>query len=386
MRRVIRFGSIAAVLALTAMTLTSCLSFDVSTLSSDAFQGRRTGTAGAAMARQFLSTRLAHYAQPIHPELTGEAAYDQVLGSLTNVVGIIPGTELPNQYVVVGAHYDHLGTSCYTANPADTICNGATDNAAGDAVTLAIAEYLKAHPPKRSVVIAFWDGEEEGLLGSAAYVNSPVVPIAQTVAYVNFDIQGSNLVPSLRNTSFAVGAETGGSELTQVVQQAIGNNTLDDAMVSAIFGAFRSDYANFLNVHVPTVFFSDTTGGCYHTAQDDNSVVDYGKLVKQESIAQEVVQSLANDDATPTWTSAPLATFDDLVAITDIFDRSIGDLGLFSATDQATLQSTLTQLHAIRDAGPAAFDSTDVNTLLVLSQQAVDILTHQPCNGFLTSN
>jgi Zn-dependent M28 family amino/carboxypeptidase len=70
-----------------------------------------------------------------------------------------------------------------------------------------------SQPPRRSVVLALWDAEEDGLVGSLYYVLHPLVPLAKTIAYVNFDIQGANLLPTLRRMSFAVGAETGGSAL-----------------------------------------------------------------------------------------------------------------------------------------------------------------------------
>src|SRR4029079_13851022 len=137
------------------------------------------------------------------------------------------------------------------------------------------------HPPRRSVVIALWDGEEANLRGSIAYVNAPVVPLAQTVAYVNFDVLGSNLLPSLRTTTFAVGAETGGPVLTGIVRDAVDADTLDTAMVSAVLGAYRRDYTAFLTSSIPTVFFSDSTGPCYHTPGDDIDVVDFDKLDHQ---------------------------------------------------------------------------------------------------------
>src|SRR5207253_4202264 len=119
-------------------------------------------------------------------------------------------------------HYDHLDTrsnadgACSTGRPpGGAVCHGATDNAAGVAAVVAIGRALRRlpTPPRRSVVLALWDAEEDGLVGSIYYVNHPAVPLASTVAYVNFDIQGANLLPSLRGTSFAVSAETGGSVL-----------------------------------------------------------------------------------------------------------------------------------------------------------------------------
>src|SRR5262245_42632054 len=140
----------------------------------------------------------------------------------TNVLTVIRGRELPDEYVVVGAHYDHLdsrsdanGRCRSRGTPGGEICNGATDNATGVALVLAVGRALTRlpTPPRRSVVLALWDAEEDGLLGSLYYVNNPLVPLTDTVAYVNVDIAGSNLLPSLSGTTFAVGAETGGPAL-----------------------------------------------------------------------------------------------------------------------------------------------------------------------------
>ena len=78
--------------------------------------------------------------------------------------------------------------------------------------------------------------------------------------------------PSLRNFSFAVGAESGGTRLQQIVQDAITPSTLGTRELSVVFGQGRSDHVNFINVGVPTVFFSDATGPCYHTDSDDDAV------------------------------------------------------------------------------------------------------------------
>ena len=106
--------------------------------------------------------------------------------------------------------------------PGDHICNGATDNAAGVAEVLSIGREIaqRPKPPRRSVVLALWDREEDGLLGSRYYVQHPVRPLAQTVVYVNYDIQGANVLPSLDTDTFAIGSETGGPQLQSIVARA----------------------------------------------------------------------------------------------------------------------------------------------------------------------
>src|SRR5690606_7570774 len=123
--------------------------------------------------------------------------------------------------------------------------------------------------------------EEDGLLGSRHYAQNPLVPLAATAAYLNFDLLGANLLPSLRDYSFAVGSESGGAFLSDAVDDAVAAVGLKTQRVSAIFGQGRSDYIHFLNARVPIVFFGDSSGPCYHEPGDDPEIVDIGKLEMQ---------------------------------------------------------------------------------------------------------
>ena len=118
------------------------------------------------------------------------------------------------QYVIVGADYDHLGSNCRTAVPADTICNGATDTGAGVAALLAIAGMIKQHgaPLPRTVVLAAWDREEDDLGGSKWYVDHPLVPLAQTARVRQLRHPGCEPAAEPCKTSFAVGVETRGHD------------------------------------------------------------------------------------------------------------------------------------------------------------------------------
>ena len=128
------------------------------------------------------------------------------------------------------------------------------------------------------------------------------MPLADTVAYVNFDIQGANLSPSLRNSSFAVAAESGGERFQSIVRSAINASTLDTDQLSSIFGQNRSDYVSFLAKQVPSVFFTDATGPCYHTNDDEIGIVDFDKLDQQIAIALRVTRELAGTDDPPEFT------------------------------------------------------------------------------------
>ena len=104
-----------------------------------------------------------------------------------NVIGILPGTKRPEEYVLYTAHWDHLGR-CTPADDGDDICNGAVDNATGTAALVALAEAnSKAGAADRSMVFLAVTAEEQGLLGSAYYASNPVFPLDQTVGGVNMD-------------------------------------------------------------------------------------------------------------------------------------------------------------------------------------------------------
>jgi hypothetical protein len=370
-----------------AVALSGCVRADVLNLAGDATDGRNNNTPGSTLAQNYLLAALTSLTEGANSAATGVDAYKQPFDQGTNLVGVIPGTDLADEYVMIGAHYDHVGHSCRDQRAGDDICNGATDNATSVAAVLQVVRSLvdAPQPPRRSVIVALWDREEDGLVGSRYYTQHPLIPLADTVAYVNLDIQGSNLRPSLRNFSFAVGAESGGTRLQQIVQDAITPSTLGTRELSVVFGQGRSDHVNFINVGVPTVFFSDATGPCYHTDSDDDAVVDYGKLNKQIGILQRTVQTLASTNALPTFTptGTPLATYADALVLRDAIDSLQVDLALFPPATATQLVGFRVELDAIADAGPAAFDNDAMIRALNIAASSVTAFTQGPCDGFL---
>jgi hypothetical protein len=379
--------------------LFGCAQQDVLRLASDETAGRDNNTPGSALAREFLIDELAPISQGLDPTGSGREAFTQAVPEGTNVVAVIRGTELPNRYVIVGAHYDHLGSFCGGSSARDRICNGATDNAAGVAAVLGIARSIAAQRPRRSVVIALWDREEDSeftengelrnLIGSTEYVEHPLVPLDRTVAYVNFDIQGANLLPSLRNTSFAIASETGGPQFQQIVRSAIGAQTLNTEMVSEAFGQDRSDYVPFIRAGVPSVFFTDATGPCYHTVHDEIDIVDFDKLEQQIAIALRVTRDLANTRNPPTFVALgpdrPIVTYDDVVVLARVLDLIWTNRGRFSVSDQDTLRFYRGEIRRIVLEGRAAFGSDDLLTLVNAADAVVNnILPNgQQCRGFV---
>jgi len=177
---------------------------DLAALAADSMEGRRIGTPGGARARAFLlralvQAGLAPMAGGFSSPFTAAGRGGATLGGV-NLLGLVRGTKHPDRYVVVSAHYDHLGVG--RAVNGDSIYNGADDNASGTAGVLALARWFRAHPPENSVIFTLFDGEEAGDLGSKAFVEHPPVPLAEIIANVNLDMVSRNVSGEL----YAAGA------------------------------------------------------------------------------------------------------------------------------------------------------------------------------------
>jgi hypothetical protein len=152
-------------------------------------------------------------------------------------------------------------------------------------------------------------------------------------------------------------------------------------MLSSLFGQSRSDYVNFLYVKVPIVFLTDSSGPCYHSAQDDVSVVDFLKLNAQIRNATALVSDLVAGEA-PTFAEDPPATYADAVALKSVGDAAQADLGRFSAADQARLQAVQADLARIVADGPEAFGLNDIVTVLTGAATSIGIFSSGDCDGF----
>ena len=171
-----------------------------------------------------------------------------------NVIGILPGSERPDEYVLHTAHWDHLGRCTPDAN-GDDICNGAIDNATGTAALVALgAAHAKAGPAERTLVFLAVTAEESGLLGSEYYGANPVFPLAQTVGGVNMDALG--LAGPARDVTVIGG---GKSELDAYLEEALkvlGRTATPDASPEAGY-YYRSDHFSLAKRGVP-MFYVDS--------------------------------------------------------------------------------------------------------------------------------
>jgi hypothetical protein len=213
-------------------------------------------------------------------------------------------------------------------------------------------------------------------------VADPPFPLEDTIAYLNWDIQGANLAPSLTDLTVMVGAETGGPNLVDAADTAAGASGLRTLALSLLFGQGRSDHAVFAEAGVPVVFFTDSNNSCYHTAQDDVDVLDFDKLGQQILTGTALAQDLASTDDLPEFDpDAPAASFEDAESMLEVVRSGQEDFDLFGSADVA--EAYLADLERIVDAGPSAFDDQAVNDLLGGAVDIVEALTTGECSSYL---
>jgi Zn-dependent M28 family amino/carboxypeptidase len=233
-----------------------------------------------------------------------------------NVIGVVPGTAKPGEYVLYTAHWDHLGVKPDVPGE-DKIHNGAVDNASGSAAVLEMAEAFAAAPPKRSVMFGFVTLEEQGLLGSEYLAKHPPVPLNKIVAGLNFDGVGP-AGPSRDMTVVGSGA----SQLEDILAASLktrGRVTTPDPEPEK--GSFyRSDHISLAKVGVPMLYSGQgvdmVDGGVaagmalredyrtkrYHQPSDEwNDSWDLRGPVETMEVAYEVGNTIANSSAWPTW-------------------------------------------------------------------------------------
>ncbi len=246
--------------------------------------------------------------KPASADMKGEATLWVELKSLEveapNVLGQIRGSD-PTEFVILGAHYDHIGTdedgrghcrAIVEGQAKDVVCNGADDNASGTAVVLEVARVLasRPQPPKRTVVFALFAGEELGLLGSRALASEP--PAAEPwqggapVAMVNIDMVGR-----LRPDPGLLIGGVGSSPQWMSLFESAGWDGIPITFDRSI--TTRSDHANFYKLGIPVVFMFTGVHADYHAPGDEADAIDAAGLDKVARLTLGVVEQIANGSA-----------------------------------------------------------------------------------------
>jgi hypothetical protein len=242
--------------------------------------------------------------------VTVTASLTRTIATTYNVAGYLPATRdvagVVKPWVMLGAHYDHLGhggrgSSLARAGEETAIHPGGDDNASGVAAVLTAAERLKNGPRGRNVAFAFWSGEESGLLGSAAFTAKSPVPLEQLAAYFNFDMVGR-----LRENTLQV--------------QAVGSSPAWPALVEAANAEPRlkitaqtdpnlpTDSSSFNLASVPTLSFFTGTHEDYHRPTDTADRVDVAGIDRVVGYATTIVRRVADAMDAPAFAKVEAQT------------------------------------------------------------------------------
>ena len=235
-----------------------------------------------------------------------------------NVVAVLEGSDpvLKNEYVAIGAHYDHVGMRA--SGDGDRIFNGADDDGSGTTGVLAIAEAFASGPrPKRSILFVWHCGEEKGLWGSEYFTKFPTIPLSQIITQLNIDMIGRsktiansgdarNKELSEPNEIYVIGSKMMSSELGQL-SEAVNKSYLrisfnykyDDPKDPNRF-FFRSDHFNYAQKGIPIIFYFDGVHEDYHQVSDEVSKIDFAKMEKVSRTVYATAWELANTAKRPT--------------------------------------------------------------------------------------
>ncbi|MEO5929301.1 MAG: M28 family peptidase [Candidatus Kapaibacterium sp.] len=218
-----------------------------------------------------------------------------------NVAGMLRGSTHPDEFVVVGAHYDHIGHGQGPGKRkgADTIYNGADDNGSGTTAVLLLAEAYGGLPPgerpARSILFLAFSGEEEGLLGSHAYMAAPLVPVDKMVGMINMDMIGRNA-----RDSISVAGRSRSPEMTAFAEAANRAEPMKLAYdLEEMF--YRSDQASFAEARIPVLFFSSGLHADYHAVTDSPEKIDYVKLAHVTRLCFRTLWLIAESPTRPAF-------------------------------------------------------------------------------------
>ena len=267
-------------------------------LASDSLEGRKAGSDGGAKARQYILDQYrAIGLQPYSGDglFTFEPTQAMMSammgkGELRNIIMVIPGNDaqLKDEYIVLGAHYDHVGVK------GGKVYNGADDNASGSTALIEIARELYAHRNelKRSVIIAAFDAEEEGLFGSKAMVKMLGADIAKVKVMMSIDMVGwlsANDALVIEGVSTLAGAKDAMKALAEEQGITVKLKGFEHSVMTA------TDTEPFAKAQRPTLAVTTGLKSPYHKPEDDADLIDYEGLDRICTYISELTLRWATD-------------------------------------------------------------------------------------------
>ncbi len=318
----------------------------VGTLASDALQGREAGTVNGHAASAYLVRELRQ--RHVSPA-AGEGQFLQEFhGGMRNVLATVRGrdTHLAEEAIIVCAHFDHVGfgTAKSSRGPIGYIHNGADDNASGTAAVLEVIDAIQSlpQPPRRTLLFAFWDGEEKGLLGSKHWVSSPTIPLTRIKLVINADMVGRLRPEGIEVTGFrvarglrqmvadansSVAITPGRAQATQsseladrdsveqgrlfppILNSAVPDPLLDSRLAPKATMDFTwilradSDHHPFITAGVPALMLHTGKHDDYHRPSDDADKLNYAGIQRIARLMLLLALRAAEANELPTFRS-----------------------------------------------------------------------------------
>ena len=286
---------------------------DLMTLTADSMDGRGVGTRGIDLAARYIAERFREVG--LAPALDGSYFHEFVVradapavahttlgGTVArNVVGIVRGSEWPGSFVVIGAHYDHLGLGGMGSLDPDStgvVHNGADDNASGTAALLEVARLVAQARPKRTVVAIAFSGEELGLLGSTSFVKDAPIALDSIYAMINMDMVGR-----LRGRRLDLFGANSAEELPAILDEV--NESFGLELAASGDGYGRSDHSSFYAAGRPVVHFFTGTHEDYHRTTDDWEKLNIEGIDEVARFAADLTLALAARPQPLTYVAAP---------------------------------------------------------------------------------
>ena len=307
-RRIVLFGS--ALLAGLLMFLCplraqisseAALKEHVRILTADSLAGRGVGTAGEQRAAAYISCSFQSYGlEFIYPQGIQDFSIVSPQGdtlSSQNIVGFVVGSDpkLREEYIVVGAHYDHLGSRTIKVDGRDSlfIFSGADDNASGIAILLEMAKAAAQQPYlfKRSLVFVTFGAKEMGIAGSWYFVQRAFSPIKNVVLMLNLDMLGRS---GVRNP-FSAYTVTPRSNLSNALHTVAEFPLVPQPKVLDT-DYFPSDHKNFAENKIPSILFTTGIHSDYHTPKDKGNLLDYAEMERRMNYIYSFLKQMANED------------------------------------------------------------------------------------------
>ncbi len=267
----------------------------VDVLADDTFEGRKAGTRGGRAAAGYIAQKL--QAAGVLPAGENGGFYQRFRGNNYNVLGMLPGADdvLKNDVLLIGAHYDHVGygSPSNSNGPTGYIHNGADDNASGVAGLLELIEAFQSLPnrPARTVLFAFWDGEEDGLLGSKHWVRQPTLEWSRVRFAINLDMIGR-----LRKNRVLVY----GTRTTRGLRRLVSEENAGAALDLEFSWEMKnnSDHHSFYAANIPVLMLHTDLHDDYHRPSDDAHLVNAEGMRRVSRVLFRVARRIANSPST----------------------------------------------------------------------------------------